>query len=74
MTTTVLDVTGMTCGHCAQSVTEEISGIDGVTSVDVDLVAGGTSPVTVTSQAPLAQDALRAAVAEAGYELTAVRA
>jgi copper chaperone CopZ len=62
-------VTGLTCGHCVASVTEEIAEIDGVRDVDVDLVAGGTSTVTVTSEQPLDAEALRAAVAEAGYQL-----
>jgi copper chaperone CopZ len=69
MTTTTLHVTGLTCGHCVKAVTEELSALDGVQSVQVDLVAGGTSSVTVTSAAPLPDDAVRAAVDEAGYEL-----
>jgi copper chaperone len=69
MTTTTLHVTGMTCGHCVKAVTEELSGLDGVQEVTVDLVVGGTSSVVVTSQAPLPGDAVRAAVDEAGYEL-----
>jgi copper chaperone len=59
-------VTGMTCGHCAASVTEEISEIPGVDSVDVVVDTGA---VTVTSTAPLDADAVRAAVEEAGYAL-----
>ncbi|MBV8931725.1 MAG: heavy-metal-associated domain-containing protein [Kutzneria sp.] len=59
-------VTGMTCGHCANSVTEEISQLGGVTSVDVDVASGR---VTVASEQPLAEDAVRAAVVEAGYQL-----
>jgi copper chaperone len=62
-------VTGMTCGHCVASVTEELEEIAGVREVNVDLVAGGTSTVTVTSDQPLADDAVQAAVAEAGYQL-----
>jgi copper chaperone CopZ len=65
-TTATYTVQGMTCGHCASAVSEEISEIDGVTSVDVDLVAGGLSTVRVTSDAPLAHDAVAAAVDEAG--------
>lgn len=68
-TTTTVRVSGMTCGHCVSSVTEELSALDGVHSVDVDLVAGGTSTVTVTSDAPLDDVAVRQAVDEAGYEL-----
>ncbi|MFC5998758.1 heavy-metal-associated domain-containing protein [Quadrisphaera sp. GCM10027208] len=69
MTTTTYDVKGMTCDHCVHAVTTELKGLDGVTAVDVDLDAGGTSKVTVTSEAPLDEDAVRAAVDEAGYEL-----
>ena len=69
MTTTTYDVTGMTCGHCVAAVQEEIGSLDGVTTVDVALVAGGTSKVTVTSQAPLSDASVREAVDEAGYTL-----
>jgi copper chaperone len=64
MTTTASwTVTGMTCGHCVASVTEEVSEVAGVTDVAVDLETG---LLTVTSAAPV-DDAVRAAVAEAGY-------
>lgn len=69
MTTTTLNVSGMTCEHCVKAVTEELSAVAGVESVEVDLVAGGTSSVTVRSNAPVEPEALRAAVDEAGYEL-----
>jgi copper chaperone CopZ len=69
MTITTLHVTGMTCGHCVKAVTEELTAVPGVASVDVDLVAGGTSAVQVHSTEPVAPEALRAAVDEAGYEL-----
>ena len=69
MITTTYTVTGMTCGHCVGAVTKELSGLPGVTEVSIDLVPGGGSPVTVSSEAPLAEDAVRAAVDEAGYEL-----
>lgn len=59
-------VTGMTCGHCAASVREEISEIGGVTNVDVNVETGA---VTVTSDADLARDDVDAAVKEAGYTL-----
>lgn len=65
-------VEGMTCSHCVRSVTEELSAIAGVESVDVDLKAGGLSRVRVASVAPLGQDAVRAAVEEAGYALAPV--
>ncbi|WP_327367497.1 heavy-metal-associated domain-containing protein [Streptomyces sp. NBC_01217] len=64
--TTVYQVAGMTCGHCEGAVSEEISGIDGVTSVKA---VASTGRVTVVSRAPLTEDAVRAAVDEAGYEL-----
>ncbi len=62
-------VDGMTCSHCVSSVTEEISALDGVTSVSVDLHSGGTSRVTVASSAPVPVAAIREAVTEAGYAL-----
>ena len=70
MTTATYTVTGMTCGHCVSAVTEELRRLDGVTDVDIDLNAGAASRVTVTSDAPLPEDAVRDAVDEAGYELT----
>ena len=66
MTTATYDVTGMTCGHCVNAVSGEIAKLGGVTAVEVDL---GTGKVTVTSEAPLADDQVRDAVDEAGYEL-----
>lgn len=59
-------VTGMTCGHCVASVTEEVQEIPGVSDVDVVLETGA---VTITSAEPLDDDAVRAAVEEAGYQL-----
>jgi copper ion binding protein len=64
--TSTYTVTGMTCGHCVSAVTEEISALDGVADVQVDL---GSGAVTVISDAPLSDEAVRAAVDEAGYEL-----
>ena len=68
-TTTTHRVEGMTCGHCATSVTEELTALDGVLHVRVDLVAGGTSTVTVTAERPLPAEAVRTAVENAGYTL-----
>ena len=65
-------VTGMTCQHCVNAVTGELAALGGVSSVVVDLVPGGESLVTVASDAPLAQQAVAAALDEAGnYHLTA---
>ena len=65
METVTYKVTGMTCGHCEKAVTEEVGAIAGVTEVRVDLPTGH---VTVTGET-LADDAVREAVDEAGYEL-----
>ena len=64
--TTTFTVTGMTCGHCVQAVTDEITALEGVQNVDVELASGA---VTVVSEAVIAQDAVAAAVDEAGYAL-----
>ena len=69
MNTELLLVEGMTCEHCVMSVTEELTGLEGVSDVAVALVPGGASSVTVTSDAPVDPEALRDAVAEAGYEV-----
>ncbi|SOC57416.1 heavy-metal-associated domain-containing protein [Ornithinimicrobium cerasi] len=66
--TTKIVVSGMTCGHCVASVTEELKGVDGVLEVRVeDLVKGGDTDVFVESDGPLDLPAARAAVEEAGY-------
>ena len=64
--TSTYTVTGMTCGHCVSSVTEEVTKIPGVTDVQVELATGS---VTVTSEAPVDAAAVKDAVDEAGYEL-----
>ena len=64
-------VEGMTCSHCVSSVTEELTAVDGVERVSVDLRVGATSRVTVTSMHPISVDAVRTAVEEAGYTLAA---
>ncbi len=68
MSTSTFTVSGMTCGHCVRSVTEEVSDIPGVLDVQVDLPTGR---LTVTSSESLAESAVRAAVEEAGYQLVA---
>ncbi|MEV7227442.1 cation transporter [Polymorphospora sp. NPDC051019] len=64
--TNTYTVAGMTCGHCVQAVTAELTALPGVSDVRVELPTG---TVSVTSDAPLALDTVRAAVDEAGYEL-----
>jgi copper chaperone len=71
MITTTLEVTGMSCEHCVNAVTSELSGLAGVSDVSVGLVPDGVSLVTVTSSGPLADDEVVAALDEAGgYQRT----
>lgn len=73
MTVQRFGVNGMTCGHCVHAVTEELSGLTGVRSVDVALVAGGTSTVSVDASTEIADADIAAALDEAGaYTLAAV--
>jgi copper chaperone CopZ len=64
--TAVYKVSGMSCGHCEGSVSGEISEIAGVSSVKA---VAATGEVTVVSTEPLGEEAVRAAVDEAGFEL-----
>jgi copper chaperone len=66
MSQSTYTVDGMTCEHCVASVTEEISELDGVSAVAVELSTGA---VTVTSAQPLDTTDVRTAVEEAGYKL-----
>lgn len=66
MSSSTFVVKGMTCGHCVNHVTEEVSKIPGVTSVDVTLETGA---VTIESNNEIDASAVEAAVVEAGYEL-----
>ena len=66
--TTTFTVTGMTCSHCERAVTEEITAIDGVDAVTVDLATGA---VTVTASSPVDRADIALAVDEAGYTLVA---
>jgi copper chaperone len=70
MTTATYTVQGMTCDHCVRAVTEELAKLDGVGSVDVDLASG---TVRVSSELPLEDAAVRAAVDEAGYRVVSTR-
>ncbi|MGW4946491.1 heavy-metal-associated domain-containing protein [Actinoplanes sp. NPDC004185] len=65
-TTKTYTVTGMTCSHCVGAVSAEVGRLPGVTDVRVDLATGA---VTVTSDQPADDDAVTAAVDEAGYEV-----
>jgi copper chaperone len=66
MSVNTYTVTGMTCGHCVASVTEEVQEIPGVSDVQVVLETG---TVTVTSDQPVDDAAVKAAVEEAGYQV-----
>jgi copper chaperone len=70
MTTTTYKVTGMTCEHCVNAVTAEVTALGGVSAVSVQLAPNGVSTVTVTSAAPLPDPKVSAALDEAGgYQL-----
>jgi copper chaperone CopZ len=64
-----LAVIGMTCSHCVVSVSEELRRLEGVKDVQIELVAGGSSKVTVLSDRALQSNEVAAAIDEAGYEL-----
>ena len=68
MTTTQFQVTGMTCGHCEMSVREEVAKVTGVDDIQVSAASGS---LVVTSATAVDQDAVIAAVDEAGYRATA---
>ena len=63
---TTYHVEGMTCGHCASAVTQEVGAIPDVGDVTVELLTG---EVTVCSSRDLTRDEVAAAVEEAGYRL-----
>ena len=63
MTETTYTVIGMTCGHCAAAVTEEVSAVPGVEEVEVSVEAG----TVVVRGAGVSEERVRAAVDEAGY-------
>lgn len=67
--TTELRVEGMTCAHCVRAVTEELTALDGVDVVDVDLHEGGVSVVRIASTGAASENDLAAAIDEAGYTL-----
>jgi copper chaperone CopZ len=68
MSVATFTVTGMTCGHCVSSVTEEVSEVSGVTDVRVELATG---LLTVTADGEVDREAVVKAVAEAGYTVAA---
>jgi copper chaperone CopZ len=70
MSTQTFPVTGLTCGHCVGAVTSELSTLPGVTDVQIDLVGGGTSTLSVTADTALTDSEVAAVLDEAGsYQL-----
>ena len=67
--TSTYAVRGMTCDHCAASVSEEVGEIVGVEEVSVDLSSGRLE----VRGSDVTEDELETAVSEAGYELVGVR-
>jgi copper chaperone CopZ len=65
-TTVVYAVSGMSCGHCEKAIGEELAALPGVTAVTAEAASGR---VSVSSSSPLDEEAVRAAIDEAGYEL-----
>lgn len=63
---TEVTVAGMNCQHCVMSVTEEVSEIDGVCSVDVQLESG---TLTVDADRAVERSEIAAAVTAAGFAL-----
>lgn len=68
MSTSIITVTGMTCGGCASKVRNEVGAVAGVTAVDADPATGR---VTVESAGEVDTDAVRHAVEAAGYRVVA---
>ncbi|MBV1849244.1 heavy-metal-associated domain-containing protein [Catellatospora tritici] len=66
---TTYQISGMTCGHCVNAVTTELTALPGVRDVQVDLAAGTAE---ITSDAVLPIDEVRNAVDEAGYQLAGI--
>lgn len=66
MSTITVTVTGMSCGHCAESVREEVSSTPGVIRVDVD---DATGDVAIDTSGEVGVDVIKRAVEQAGYRL-----
>jgi copper chaperone len=70
MSNQIFPVTGLTCGHCVGAITSEIRAVAGVTDVKIDLVAGGTSALSITADKAVTDAEVAAALDEAGeYQL-----
>ena len=70
MSNQIFPLTGLTCGHCVGAITTELRAVPGVTDVQIDLVVGGTSALSVTADKAITDAELTAALEEAGeYQL-----
>lgn len=67
-----INVEGMTCGHCVNAVTEELSKISGVTSVHIELNTDAPTPVNIVADTDISDADITAAVEEAGYTIASV--
>ena len=65
-----LTIEGMMCMHCVKHVTDALNAVEGVEKTDVNLKK---KRAVVTLNAEVADDALKAAVKEAGYEVTEIK-
>ncbi|MBW4094233.1 MAG: heavy-metal-associated domain-containing protein [Acidobacteria bacterium] len=68
---TNVSISGMTCGHCVNAVTEELTSLKGVDDVSIDLNAGGISTATIKSHMHISDAEIGEAIAEAGYVVVA---
>jgi copper chaperone len=64
-------VAGMTCDHCVNAVTEELSKISGVTGVSIELNTDAPTPVNIVADIDISDAEITAAVEEAGYTIAA---
>ena len=64
-----LNIEGMSCMHCVKHVKEALSEVEGVKSVDVNL-EGKYAIVEVDNAS---EEAMKAAVADAGYDVVGVQ-
>ena len=69
MSATIVKATGLTCNHCAMSVTEELQEIENVKDVNVEVVNGGESTVTINHEGELSEQVIDEAITEAGFTL-----
>lgn len=68
MTTRIFDVPGISCGHCKSAIEGALDGLEGVETATVDIDAR-----TVSVEGSASDDAVTAAIDDAGYEVTSVR-